>query len=113
MRILTINIRILIVILFTQYDGTAGKMDCMKIHAAIPVLARETNHIRWMKIKNNLLLNILEQGLLSIIKQQLDNILSKVIPQSPPMPKQENCKCGKAIMTPTLRIAGGRDAKVR
>ena len=90
MRIQAINIRILIVILFTQYDGTAGKMHCMKI-------------------KNNLLLNILEQGLLSIIKQQLDNILSKVIP----VPKQENCKCGKAIMMPTLRIAGGRDAKVR
>ena len=97
MRIQTIHIHILIVILFTQYDGTAGKMHCMKIHAAIPVLARETNHIRWMKIKKNLLLNILEQGLLSIIKQQLDNILSKVIP----VPKQENCKCGKAFMAPT------------
>ena len=56
--------------------------------------------------------NILEQGLglLSKIKQQLDNILSKVIP----VPKQENCKCGKADMTlRTLRIVGGRDAKVR
>ena len=53
-----------------------------------------------MKIKNNLLLNILEQGLLSIIKQQLDNILSKVIPNIP-VPKQENCKCGKAFMAPT------------
>ena len=52
------------------------------------------------------------QGLLSIIKQQLDNILSKVIP----VPKQENCKCGKAHKADigrSLRIAGGRDAKVR
>ena len=62
------------------------------------------------------------QGLLSIIKQQLDNILSKVIP----VPKQENCKCGKANkiglslriagrgdVRRDVRIAGGRDAKVR
>ena len=99
MRIQTINIHILIVILFTH--ETAGKMLCMKIHSAT---------CSWNK-SCTMNKNILEQGLglLSKIKQQLDNILSKVIP----VPKQDNCKCGKAYIGRTLRIVGGRDAKVR
>ena len=38
MRIYAINIHIFTVILFTLYDGTAGKMHCIK--------TRETNHIQ-------------------------------------------------------------------